>query len=637
MEKSMTSAMPVSEMDRYYIAEGTHRRLYTVLGAHPHVVDGVPGYRFAVWAPNARRVSVVGDWNRFDGRVDALHKDLGSGVWTGFVPGVTAGQHYKYELEDARGGMRLKSDPFAFFSQHVPPHASLTAPPSGHVWRDEAWMARRAEGNAKRQPMAVYEVHLGSWARRHDEADRSLSYLELADSLIDYAADLGFTHLELLPITEHPFSGSWGYQCTGYFAPTSRFGTPDEFRTFVDRAHQRGLGVILDWVPAHFPKDDHALADFDGTALYEHADPRQGEHPDWGTLVFNFGRNEVRNFLTASALYWLREFHLDGLRVDAVASMLYLDYSRNPGQWLPNRHGGRENLEAINFLRHLNETVHAEVPGSLMIAEESTAWGGVSRPPASGGLGFDFKWNMGWMHDTLGYFKRETIHRSHNHGEATFSMIYSYSEDFVLPLSHDEVVHGKGSLLDKMPGDRWQKFANLRLLFAWMWAHPGKKLLFMGGEIGQWREWSEDRALDWPVLLGEEHKGLQSLVRDLNRLHRDLPALHTADHESPGFAWLEADASGTSTFAFRRHAPHTKTANDVVIALNATPVPREGWRLGVPSAGTWREVLNSDATTYGGSNLGNAGAAKAEPIPWQGQPFSIQIILPPLAALYFAQ
>jgi len=632
----MTPAMPLNEQDRYFIAEGTHRRLYDILGGHPHAVDGVDGYRFAVWAPNARRVSVVGDWNQFDGRVHVMNKDPATGLWSGFVAGVAAGQHYKYEVEDARGALRLKSDPFAFFSQHTAPHASITAETARHVWRDEAWLAGRSTDGGKSRPMSIYEVHLGSWARNHDEGDRSLSYLELADSLIDYAADLGFTHLELLPITEHPFSGSWGYQCTCYFAPTSRFGTPDEFRAFVDKAHRRGLGVILDWVPAHFPKDDHALALFDGTALYEHADPRQGEHPDWGTLVFNFGRNEVRNFLTASALYWLKEFHLDGLRVDAVASMLYLDYSREPGQWLPNEHGGRENLEAIDFLRHLNETVHAEVPGALMIAEESTAWGGVSRPPAHGGLGFDYKWNMGWMHDTLAYFKRDPIHRRHHHGEATFSMIYAYSEDFMLPLSHDEVVHGKGSLLDKMPGDRWQKFANLRLLYAWMWAHPGKKLLFMGGELGQWREWSEDRALDWAVLLGDEHKGLQSLIRDLNRLHRELPALHAADHEAGGFAWLEADAAPTSTFAFRRRAPRVPDAGEVVVALNATPVPREDWRLGVPHGGAWREVLNTDAALYGGTNLGNAGAVEAEPVPWQGQPFSIRLRVPPLAAVFFA-
>ena len=633
----MTSAIPVSDLDRYYIAEGTHRHLYNVLGAHPHTVDGTDGYRFAVWAPNARRVSVVGDWNRFDGRADPLHRDAGTGVWTGFVAGVGPGQHYKFEMDDAHGALRLKSDPFAFFSQHTTPHASLTAPSSRHVWNDAAWMKARGEGNAKRRPMSIYEVHLGSWARHHDDGDRPLSYLELADALVDYAVDLGFTHLELLPVTEHPFSGSWGYQCTCYFAPTSRFGTPDEFRALVDRAHQRGLGVILDWVPAHFPKDDHSLACFDGTALYEHADPRQGEHPDWGTLVFNFGRHEVRNFLTASALYWLREFHLDGLRVDAVASMLYLDYSREPGQWLPNRHGGRENLEAIDFLRHLNDTVHAEVPGALMIAEESTAWGGVSRPPAHGGLGFDFKWNMGWMHDMLSYFRRDPIHRQHHHGEATFSMIYAYSEDFVLPLSHDEVVHGKGSLIEKMPGDRWRKFANLRLLYSWMWAHPGKKLLFMGGEIGQWREWAEERALDWPVLLGDDHKGLQSLVRDLNRLHRDYPALHAADHEPGGFAWLEADAATTSQFAFRRLAPQVREAGEVVVVLNATPVVRDGWRVGVPQGGTWREIFNSDATVYGGGNLGNAGAVEAEPIPWQGQPFSLRLLVPPLAAVFFAK
>ena len=633
----MTPAMLLTNDDRHFIAEGTHRRLYDILGAHPHTAGGMAGYRFAVWAPNARRVSVVGDWNHFDGRTDRLTLDLATGIWSGFVGGVTPGQHYKFELEDTLGALRLKSDPLAFFSQHVEPHASLTSPPSAHLWRDDAWIAQRSADGGKSRPMSIYEVHLGSWARRRDDHDRPLSYLELADALIDYAVDLGFTHLELLPITEHPFSGSWGYQCTCYFAPTSRFGTPDEFRAFIDKAHQRGLGVILDWVPAHFPKDDHALARFDGTALYEHADPRQGEHPDWGTLVFNFGRLEVRNFLTASALYWLKEFHLDGLRVDAVASMLYLDYSREDGEWIPNRFGGRENLEAIDFLRHLNTTVQAEVPGALMIAEESTSWGGVSRPPAEGGLGFGYKWNMGWMHDMLSYFQRDPVHRCHHHSEGTFSMVYAYSEDFVLPLSHDEVVHGKRSLLDKMPGDRWQKFANLRLLYAWMWAHPGKKLLFMGGELGQWREWAEGRALDWDVLLSPDHLGVQSLVRDLNRVLRDFPALHASDHNPGGFAWLEADAAATSTFAFRRRSPHSAGASEIIVVLNATPVPREGWRLGVPHGGTWREIINTDAACYGGANIGNCGAVEAEPDPWQGQPFSIRISVPPLAAVFFAQ
>ena len=632
----MTHSSFLTDQDRYLIAEGTHRRLYEVLGAHPATVDGAEGFRFAVWAPNAKRVSVVGDWNNFDGRAHPLEKEWATGIWFGFVPGVAAGQHYKYELEDAHGALRLKSDPFAFFSQHTTPHASLTTAASSFQWTDGGWMAQRAGDGGKKGPLSIYEVHLGSWARKEDENNRPLSYLELSDALIDYAADMSFTHLELLPITEHPFAGSWGYQCTGYFAPTSRLGTPDEFRAFVNKAHARGLGVILDWVPAHFPKDDHALARFDGTALYEHADPRQSEHPDWGTLVFNYGRHEVSNFLIASALYWLREFHLDGLRVDAVASMLYLDYSRDSGQWLPNRFGGRENLEAIDFLRQLNNTVHAECPGALMIAEESTAWGGVSRPPEHGGLGFDYKWNMGWMHDTLGYFARDPIHRRHHHNEATFSLLYAYSEDFVLPLSHDEVVHGKGSLIDKMPGDRWQKFANLRLLYAWMWAHPGKKLLFMGGEFGQWREWSENRALDWGALLGGEHKGLQNLIRDLNRLHSAHPALHATDHESSGFQWINADQANESVFSFLRRAPSTAGAKEIVVALNATPIPREGWRVGFPHGGAWEEILNTDAALYGGSNIGNHGAVQAEPIPWQGQPFSALLFVPPLAAVYFA-
>ncbi len=623
----------LTEQDRYFIAEGTHRRLYDILGAHPGTQDGVSGVRFAVWAPNARRVSAVGDWNSWDGRVHVLEKDFATGIWHGFVPGIGPGQHYKYELEDAHGALRLKADPVAFFGQHTTPHASLVAGESAHVWADGEWMARRAAADPRREPMSIYEVHPGSWARNESEGNRPLTWRELADALVDYAADRGFTHLELLPVTEHPFDGSWGYQCTGYFAPTSRFGTPDEFRHFVDRAHQRGLGVILDWVPAHFPKDDHSLARFDGTHLYEHADARQGEHPDWGTLVFNYGRNEVRNFLVASALYWLREFHLDGLRVDAVASMLYLDYSRDSGQWVPNRHGGRENLEAIDFLRELNAVVHAEVPGAVMIAEESTAWGGVSKPVAEGGLGFDFKWNMGWMHDTLHYFQEDPVHRRWHHHKATFSLLYAYSEHFVLPLSHDEIVHGKGSLIDKMPGDRWQKFANLRLLYAWMWAHPGKKLLFMGGEFGQWREWSHERQLDWGCLLGPDHAGLQKLVADLNRFHRDLPALHRADHEPHGFRWLDADQAEASAFGFLRSAPD---AAPVAVAVNATPVPRERWRIGVPHGGFWREILNSDAAEYGGSGVGNAGGIMAEPQPWQGLPFSLEVTLPPLAAVYFS-
>ncbi|MGI8601667.1 MAG: 1,4-alpha-glucan branching protein GlgB [Verrucomicrobiales bacterium] len=617
------------EIDAAVTGAGQHRRLYEVLGAHGKRVGDKEGFSFAVWAPNARRVSVVGDWNGWDGRVHAMQKDWATGVWHLFVPGVAAQSHYKFEIEDAHSALRLKSDPFAFFSQHSSQTASITWDIGRYRWNDEAWQAQKRAANPWREPMSIYEVHLSSWARQAEDG-RPLSYLELADALIDYVADLGFTHIELLPITEHPFDGSWGYQVTGYFASTSRHGTPDEFKEFIDRAHQRGLGVILDWVPAHFPKDDHGLARFDGTALYEHKDPRQGEHSDWGTLIFNYGRDEVRNFLLASAQFWLREYHIDGLRVDAVASMIYLDYSRAPGQWLPNYLGGRENLEAISFLRELNRACHNEEPGVLMIAEESTAWPGVSRPIDHGGLGFGFKWNMGWMHDTLDYFAREPIHRKFHHGEATFSLLYAFNENFILPLSHDEVVHGKRSLLGKMPGDRWQQFANLRLLLAWMWTHPGKKLLFMGGEFGQWREWSENRALDWDVLLGAEHSGLQRFVRQLNRLYREEPALHLLDHEGSGFAWIDADRAEESVFVFRRHAPD---ARELIIAINATSVVRRGWQIGVQESSHWREILNSDEEIYGGSGVVNAGVLPAQLRPWHSHSASIQVTLPPLAAI----
>jgi 1,4-alpha-glucan branching enzyme len=620
----------LGEQDAWLFAQGNHYELDRVLGSHVDEIAGVSGTRFAVWAPNARRVSVVGAFNGWDGRCHPMRKRLECGVWELFLPGIGREELYKFEVIQADGRLCLKSDPFARFGQHGPETASITWE-STYQWKDSAWMEKRAKHDPYHKPMSIYECHLGSWARIPEEGDRMLTYRELAERLLDHVEKLGFTHIELMPITEYPFDGSWGYQVTGFFAPTSRHGSPDDFKYFVDEAHRRGIGIIVDWVPAHFPKDDHGLARFDGTALYEHADPRQGEHMDWGTYIFNFGRNEVKNFLISSALLWLREYHIDGLRVDAVASMLYLDYSRESGQWIPNQHGGRENLEAIAFLRHLNAITYQLNPGIMMIAEESTAWGGVSRPTESGGLGFGFKWNMGWMNDTLGYIEHEPVHRQYHHGEATFSMIYAYDENFILVLSHDEVVHGKQSLLNKMPGDRWQKFANLRLLYAWMWAHPGKKLLFQGGEIGQWDEWSEARSVDWHLQIGAEHAGVRDLLGELNRLYRSLPALHALDHEPGGFRWLDHGDAARSIFAFERSAPD---GGSVTVLVNATPVPRPGYRAGVPSAGSWREILNTDKVAYGGSGLVNARPLAAEPEPWQGQPCSIVVDLPPLGVVW---
>ena len=622
----------LGELDMHLFCEGRHWKLYEHLGAHPKTMNGVAGTQFAVWAPNAKRVSVIGDFNMWDGRVHPMRNRMESGIWELFIPGLGAHAHYKFELIGPHGQLFNKSDPFAFFSQHGPQTASLIWDYHRYQWSDDAWMGERRTRDVYHGPMSIYEVHLGSWKRA--DGGRMLTYRELADQLIPYVQGLGFTHLELMPVSEYPFDGSWGYQVGGYFAPTSRHGNPDEFREFVDRCHQAGLGVIVDWVPAHFPKDAHGLARFDGTALYEHADPRQGEHTDWGTLIFNYGRNEVRNFLIANALFWLEHYHIDGIRVDAVASMLYLDYSREGGQWVPNQFGGRENLEAIAFMKELNQQCYTQHPGVMMIAEESTAWGGVSRPVASGGLGFGFKWNMGWMNDTLRYMEKEPIHRKHHHGEATFSMLYAYDENFILVLSHDEVVHGKRALLDKMPGDRWQKFANLRMFLAWMWMHPGKKLLFMGGEIGQWREWSHDRSLDWEVLFGEEHKGLQKLVGDLNRLYVSKPALNRLDHEAGGFWWLDANDWENSLFVFARSAPDGDKA---YVVVNATPVPRQGYRMGVAEGGYYRELLNTDAAAYSGSNAGNAGGVTAEPVPWQGQPFSVVVTVPPLATVVFSR
>ncbi|HZP30111.1 MAG TPA: 1,4-alpha-glucan branching protein GlgB, partial [Acidimicrobiia bacterium] len=553
------------------------------------------------------------------------------GIWELFVPGVPAGARYKYEIRTRAGALRLKADPFAFRAETAPRNASVVFE-SSYEWGDGGWLAARESLLAR--PVSIYEVHLGSWRLNPLEGGRTLTYAELGDELAEYVARLGFTHVELLPVMEHPYAPSWGYQVTGFFAPTSRFGTPDDFRAFVDRLHAAGIGVILDWVPAHFPRDDWALARFDGTALYEHDDPRRGEHPDWGTLVFNLGRNEVRNFLLASALFWLREYHADGLRVDAVASMLYLDYSRKAGEWVPNVHGGNEDLDAISFLRELNTVAHTREPGVLMAAEESTAWPGVSRPVDQGGLGFGLKWNMGWMHDTLAYLARDPVHRRHHHDQLTFSLIYAFSENFVLPLSHDEVVHGKGSLLGKMPGDPWQQRANLRALYGYMWAHPGKKLLFMGGELGQMQEWRSGGSIDWHLLEQPEHAGIQELVRDLNVRYRDEPALWGADFEPAGFRWLEADDADANVIAFARLAADGRRA--VVCACNFSPVPRTGYRLGLPAGGRWRELLNTDEVRYGGGGVGNPRPVAAEERPWHDQPFSAEVTLPPLGVVWLA-
>jgi 1,4-alpha-glucan branching enzyme len=622
----------LGELDLHLAGEGRHEELYEKLGAHVREVDGTEGTAFAVWAPAARSVSVVGDFNGWDGRLNPM-RSLGSvGIWELFVPELGPGANYKFEIRTQNGGLLLKVDPCAYRTEVPPKNASVVFRPQ-HDWADEKWISSRGRTDPWLGPVSIYEVHLGSWRLNPLEGNRSLTYLELADELSDYALDLGFTHVELMPVMEHPFAGSWGYQVTGYYAPTSRFGAPDDFRAFVERLHERGLGVVLDWVPAHFPRDEWALARFDGTALYEHEDPRRGAHPDWGTLVFNLGRNEVRNFLLANALFWLREYHADGLRVDAVASMLYLDYSRKADEWIPNVYGGREDLDAIAFLKELNAVAHGAVPGVLMAAEESTAWPGVSRPTELGGLGFGFKWNLGWMHDTLDYFQREPAHRMHHHNQLSFGLIYAFTENFILPLSHDEVVHGKGSLLSKMPGDRWQQFANLRALYAHMWAHPGKKLLFMGGELAQEQEWSHERSLDWHLLERADHSGVQALVRDLNRIYRDEPALWEADSEPAGFRWLEANDASWNVLVFARFS--ADGARCLVSAGNFSPVPRYVYRIGLPRGGRWLEVLNTDATGYGGSNVVN-GAVEAEETPWHDQPFSAEVTLPPLGVLWLA-
>jgi 1,4-alpha-glucan branching enzyme len=617
----------IGELDLHLIGEGRHEELYEKLGAH--VVEG--GVFFAVWAPNARGVNVVGDFNSWDGSAHAMHLVGSSGIWELFVPGVEPGVRYKYEILTADGELTLKADPYAQEAER-PPNTASVVYQSRHVWSDDAWLSARRELEPLRRPISIYEVHLGSWRRNPLEGNRRLTYLELADELAAYATDMGFTHVELLPVMNHPFAGSWGYQVTGYFAPDPRHGSPDELKAFVDRLHRAGVGVILDWVPAHFPRDEFALARFDGTALYEHADPRRGYHPDWGTLVFNFGRHEVRNFLISNALFWLREYHVDGLRVDAVASMLYLDYSRQEGEWVPNEFGGREDLDAVAFLKQLNEVVYGREPGVISAAEESTAWPGVSRPTYLGGLGFGFKWNMGWMHDTLRYYQQDPIYRRYHHHELTFSLMYAFSENFILPLSHDEVVHGKGSLYGKMAGDHWQKLANLRALYAYMWAHPGKNLLFMGGELAQIAEWSHERSIDWHLLEQPDHAGIQRLARDLNRVYAAEPALWELDSDPAGFWWLEPNDADANVVAFARAS--RGGARVLVFAANLSPVPRPGYRLGLPRACRWREALNTDSTFYGGSDVGNLGGVEPEPVPWHQQPVSAEVTLPPLAAVW---
>lgn len=618
----------LSDYDLHLFAEGRHWHIYRFLGAHAVQVEGVHGVRFAVWAPSAERVSVVGDFNRWDGRRHAMRVRGGSGVWEIFIPGLAAGMPYKYEIRTRHHGrLLLKTDPYGQHFEVRPATASRIPAPSRHEWGDGEWMERRRTFNWQQSPMTVYEVHLGSWMRGpHGEF---LGYRELADRLVDHLQRTAFTHIELLPVTEHPFDASWGYQTTGYFAPTSRFGDPDDFRYFVDHCHRNGIGVLLDWVPAHFPKDAYGLAEFDGTALYEHHDPRRGEHLDWGTLIYNYGRNEVKNFLIASAVFWFEEFHLDGLRVDAVASMLYHDYSRKADEWLPNIYGGRENLEAVTFLRELNTITHAQFPGSVMIAEESTAWPGVSRPVDTGGLGFSMKWNMGWMHDSLRYMQHEPVHRKYHHNDLSFGLLYAFTENFLLPFSHDEVVHGKQSMLYKQPGDDWQRFANLRLLYTYMYTFPGKKLLFMGNEIAQGHEWNFDASVEWYLLDYEYHRGVQTLVGDLNRLYRDNPELHRHDFSPEGFEWIDCNASDVSVLTYLRR----DGGNVMVVALNFTPVPRYDYHIGVPLEGSYREMLNSDSAYYGGSDIGNSGHIRALASPCDGRPYCLPVTLPPLAGV----
>jgi len=620
----------LTDLDLHLFGEGNHYRLYEKLGAHVTTFDDVSGLHFAVWAPNADRVSVVGDFNRWDGDVHVMERLGPSGVWVMFIPGLGQGEKYKYEVRARNGTLVLKADPYATRFEVPPRSATIAWDLSGYAWRDAAWMAARAaNGRLIDKPMSTYEVHLGSWRRGLDNGQ--LSYRDLAEQLVPYVKAHGFTHIELLPVMEHPFAGSWGYQVTGFFAPTSRFGSPEDLKCLIDTCHQAGIGVLLDWVPGHFPKDAYGLVRFDGTALYEHEDPRMGEHQEWGTLVFNYGRHEVRNFLLSNALFWLEEYHIDGLRVDAVASMLYLDYSRKAGEWVPNRFGGRENLEAIEFLRQLNAVVHEQHPGAVMIAEESTAWPAVSRPLYTGGLGFTFKWNMGWMHDMLRYMAKDPVFRRWQHNDITFSMLYAYTENFVLPFSHDEMVHGKGSLVGKMPGDAWQKFANLRALFGYMFGHPGKKLLFMGAEFGQTREWNHDASLDWHLLEFAPHYGLLQLVTDLNRLYAEERSLSELDVRPEGFSWIDCTDHENSVVSFIRRS--SDPADFLLVVLNFTPVVRQSYRMGVPEAGRYAERINTDAGIYGGSNVGNQGFVEAEDMPTHGYEHSVSLVLPPLSCL----
>jgi 1,4-alpha-glucan branching enzyme len=623
----------LTEDDLYLFNEGSHFRLYRKLGAHPAEVEGKSGTYFAVWAPDAERVSVIGDFNNWDGRKNKLAPKGSSGIWEGFIPGVERGTMYKYQVRSRYQGYRMdKLDPYGFYFE-VPPHTASIVWDLEYAWCDRGWMRTRADADWHKRPVSVYEIHIGSWRRVPEEGNRSLSYQELAVILPDYIKQLGFTHVEFLPVMEHPFYGSWGYQTTGYFAPTSRYGTPQDFKHLIDVLHQNGIGVILDWVPSHFPTDEHALGNYDGTHLYEHSDPQQGFHPDWKSFIFNYGRREVRSFLLSSALFWLDDYHADGLRVDAVASMLYLDYSRKAGEWRPNQYGGNENLEAISWLRRFNEDIYRENPGVQTIAEESTAWPMVSKPTYLGGLGFGFKWDMGWMHDMLTYITKEPIHRRFHHNNLTFRMLYAFSENFMLPLSHDEVVHGKASLLAKMPGDDWQKFANLRLLLGYMYAMSGKKLLFMGAEFGQWKEWNHDGSLEWNLLEYDPHLGLQRWVRDLNRMYTREAALYSSDCDPAGFEWVDCTDTESGIVSWIRK---TSDGGEVVLAVsNFTPVPRTGYRVGVPLGGMWRELLNSDALLYGGGGLGNAGGFEAEPVPRHGRPYSLNLTLPPLGICIF--
>jgi 1,4-alpha-glucan branching enzyme len=618
----------LGEQDLYLFGEGNHLRLYDKLGAHPMEHEGVAGTSFAVWAPNASRVSVIGDFNFWDGRRHAMRKHPGVGVWEIFIPEVGEGAPYKYEIKGPNGDLLpQKADPFGFQAEKLPGKASVVHDPSLYEWGDAAWMGERESKTALDAPMATYEVHLGSWRRNPDGS--YYTYTQLVDELVPYVVEMGYTHVEFLPPTEHPFDGSWGYQPLGLYAPTSRFGTPDDFKRLVDAFHQAGIGVIMDWVPAHFPEDPHGLGLFDGTHLYEHADPRQGRHPDWGTLVFNYGRGEVRNYLLANALFWVSEYHVDGLRVDAVASMLYLDYSREQGEWVPNVHGGNENLEAVAFLQRTNELVFGQHPGATTLAEESTAWPMVSRPTSMGGLGFGYKWNMGWMHDSLQYMSEDPINRRYHHNEITFSLVYAFNENFVLPLSHDEVVHGKRSLIDKMPGDDWQKFANLRAYYGFMYTHPGKQLLFMGGELAQRCEWNHDTSLDWHLLEEPPHMGVQTLVRDLNAIYSATPALYEVDFEPAGFAWIEGGDIENSVVSFLRRG----ISDLAIVVCNFTPVVRQGYRIGVPEGGTYEEAINTDDTSYGGSGVRNSEGVSAEKVPAHGRQYSLSLTLPPLATI----